>query len=155
MQFLKDAFAQLFGNKLQARYQFAKQFTDNLQAAETVYANDPGKLAIFKSDYLAFLDAFEALLSHIDPIPGEFDTDFRRNLPGGGSAGLKVAETLKERIAQARQYVQSNEATAVAGQCILQNIDACLCLLPSNANVDQPLQNIDPIVTRVATGVIR
>lgn len=158
MQFFKKAFEKLTGGgdqQLRAQYHFAREFTEALRTAEQVYANDPGKLPIKKTDYLTLLDSFESLLSWVPEIPGAYDTDFRRNLPGGGIDGLEVLPNMAERINQARRYLAGHEATATAGQCIVQNIDACLGLIPHDANVEDTLKSMEPTVLRIASGVIR
>ena len=59
------------------------------------------------------------------------------------------------RIDQARRYFMDHEATAAAGGAILQNINACLRLIPHDADVDDILKSVQDVVLRVASGVIR
>lgn len=59
------------------------------------------------------------------------------------------------RIDQARRYLTNHEANAAAGESILQNINACLRLIPHGADVDDILKSVQVVVMRVASGVIR
>lgn len=157
MKFLKNAFANLSGDnrqELRARYYLAKEFTEGLRIAEQVYANDLGRLPICKSDYLAMLSAFEKLIFCVEEVPAAYDTDFRRNLLGSGLDGLAVPD-MTTRIDQARRYLMDHEATAAGGEAILQNINACLRLIPHDADVNDILKSVQDVVLRVASGVIR
>lgn len=157
MNIFKTAFAKLSGGegqKLRQRYYLAKEFAEGLCSAEQVYANDLNRLPINKSDYLAMLNAFEKLLGYVEEVPAAYDTDFRRNLLGGGLDGLVVPD-MTQRIDQARRYLTQHEASAAAGQSILQNINACLGLIPHDADVDDILKSVRVVVMRVASGVVR
>ena len=136
------------------RYYLAKEFAEGLCRAEQVYANDLSRLPINKSDYLALLSAFEKLLGYVDEVPAAYDTDFRRNLLGGGLDGLVVPD-MTGRIDQARRYLTNHEAIAAAGESIIQNINACLRLMPHDADVDDILKSVQVVVMRAASGVIR
>jgi len=159
MTFIKNLFAKLMGDsgaELRARYIFTKEFFVALHSAEQVYANDPGRLPINKADYLALLNGFECLLSSVKEVPTAYDTDFRRNLPGGGIDGLAVVPDILGRIDQARRYLRDHEATAQAGEALLQNINACLNLVDArDFKVDATLDSIAEIIKRIASGVIR
>jgi len=140
---------------LRVRYQQAKEFTENLRAAERTYADDPGQLPIIKSDYLALLTAFEKLLTWVDAVPEAYDTDFRRNLPGSSLDGSLVPPDIAGRIGQARRFLQNHDATAVMGHCILQNINGCLNLVRHDAPAGETLKSIAQVVARIASGDIR
>jgi hypothetical protein len=157
MKFIQDLFAKITGgtkHKLRVRYYLAKELTEGLRGAEHVYDNDPGRLPISKDDYLVLLNAFEKLIARVETIPAAYDTDFRRNLPGGGLDGLQAPD-MSGRIASARQYVKEYQATAAAGKSIIQNIDACLHIMPHDANIDTILKSLKAVVMRVASGVVR
>lgn len=158
MTSVRDKFKKLFGSRrrhLEQQYHESVEFIEKLGAAQQAYENDPGEQPISKSDYLAFLNTFETLITQVSEVPQEYDTDFRRNLPGGGINGLAVAPNISARITQARQYLETNAVTVVAGACILQNIDGALRLLPQGPGVSSALQAIYPTMNRVASGTIR
>lgn len=112
-----------------------------LTAVRDAYRNAPNSnLPISQSNYIAMLSAFGALVP-LAKISDTYDTDFRRNLPGGGLSGLKVA-SLPQRIADAASCANTRPLYPSAGEGIAENIRAILELLAPGAEqgVLAPLQ---------------
>ena len=86
------------------------------------------------------LGAFH-LLVPLATISGAYDTDFRRNLPGGGLSRLQVP-LLPQRIADAETFANSNPLYPAAGEGIAENIRAILELIAPGTvqGVMAPLQ---------------
>jgi hypothetical protein len=92
-----------------------------LSAARVAYDRDAGTEPIRLLDYTALLDAFEAFTEKLK-VSAAYETDFRRNLPAGGWRGLRVALTLRDRIADVREFLESHPVYGPAGSAILENI---------------------------------
>lgn len=103
-----------------------------LTAVRDAYRNAPNpNLPISQTNYIAMLSVFGALVS-LANISGAYDTDFRRNLPGGGLSGLKVV-SLPQCIADAATFAHTNPVYPAAGEGIAENIRAILGLLAPGA----------------------
>lgn len=95
---------------------------------------------ISKQNYLAMLDAFRSLVPSAT-INEAYDTDFRRNLPGGGLSGFEVPPLL-HRIKDAEAFANNNSLYPAAGEGIAENLRAILALTAPGAaqGVLAPLQ---------------
>lgn len=112
-----------------------------LTAVREAYRKGPNpSQPISKANYLAMLHAFR-LLVPLATISGAYDTDFRRNLPGGGLSGLQVLP-LSQRITDAETFANNNPVYPAAGEGIAENIRAILGLLGPGAaqGILAPLQ---------------
>lgn len=96
-----------------------------LTAVRNIYRNasNPNQ-PISKANYLAMLNAFRVLVQSAE-VSGAYDTDFRRNLPGGGLSELQVPP-LPQRITDAETFAKNNPLYPVAGEGIAENIRAIL-----------------------------
>ena len=103
-------------------------------------ASNPNQ-PISKANYLAMLEAFRLLVSSTN-ISGAYDTDFRRNLPGGGLSGLQVP-SLPQRITDAEMFASNNLLYPAAGEGIAENIRAIIDLTAQDTaqEVLGPLQD--------------
>lgn len=110
-----------------------------------------GKEAISEDDYLALLCAFEKL-ADVTTIPESYETDFRRNLPGG--SGLlegtydEVVGTLKQKISSARKFAEDKPLYPSQGEFIVQNLIAIVPLAPSES-VDQVLGPMQSLLEKI------
>lgn len=93
-------------------------------------AKDPNA-AITQANYLAMLGAFSTLVP-LATISDAYDTDFRRNLPGGGLSGFDVVP-LAKRISDAQVFAIANPVYPVTGEGIAENLLALLHLLPAGS----------------------
>lgn len=99
-----------------------------LIAVRDAYRNAPNpSQPISLANYQAMLSAFGSLVSLVT-IPDTYDTDFRRNLPGGGLSGFQVV-TLQQRIADAVSFANANPVYPPAGEGIAENISVILGLV--------------------------
>lgn len=96
---------------------------------------------ISQANYLAMLSAFGSLVP-LATISSAYDTDFRRNFPGGGLSGFQVT-SLAQRIGDAATFANNNPLYPAAGEGIAENIRAILGLVPPSAiqGVLVPLQS--------------
>lgn len=100
---------------------------EQLTAVKDAYGNasNPNQ-PISKANYLAMLNAFRLLVLSAT-ISDIYDTDFRRNLPGGGISGLQVVP-LPQRIKDAETFANIKPLYPAAGEGIAENIRAILDL---------------------------
>jgi hypothetical protein len=126
-----------------------REIMDLLLEAKRQYSSDLSNSPIRKTDCLEVLDLFERLVSTVN-YPSSYDTDFRRNLPGGGLRGLNETSSIQDRIDDARSFLNKNSAYANTGEAILDNLIGCIHLadkqklLPSHldASLVSTLQSV-------------
>jgi hypothetical protein len=113
------------------------------------FASMDGDTEIDKDDYLRMLEAFQNLVRKAKDIPESFDTDFRRNLPGGGMRGIEgryedLVPPLTERIEDAIQYARVRPIYPLAGEMLVENIRAILKFVSAEVitNALMPMQAI-------------
>ena len=121
-----------------------QQLTNLLEQAKTVYSQDIQDAPIKTQDYLSLLECFDRLQRKIH-YQDSYDTDFRRNLPGGAWRGLRVAPNMTDRVNDAREYAQKHPVYAPTGESIIQNIIACVHIA-TRSNVD-----LVPMITPTIT----
>lgn len=112
-----------------------------LTEVRNAYRNSPNpSQPISQANYLAMLYAFRTLVP-LATISWAYDTDFRRNLPGGGLSGLQDLP-LPQRITDAEMFANNNPLYSAAGEGIAENIRAILELVSPGAaqGVLAPLQ---------------
>jgi len=85
---------------------------------------------ISQVNYLEMLNAFRMLVP-LASISEAYDTDFRRNLPGGGLRGFEVPPLL-QRIDDAETFAKMNDLYSPAGEGVAENIRAIIQLVPPN-----------------------
>ncbi len=107
-----------------------------LKAVKAAYDNAPDQShPISAHKYTALLGAFGSLVSLAD-ISDSLDTDFRRNLPGGGMRGLELVPTMQDRIADAGIFAISNKLYPLAGSALSDSLIALVRLVsPNNAQM--------------------
>lgn len=135
--------------KLRARYYLAKEVTDELRLVGQAYINCSSTPYINKDNYLSLIGVFEKLAAWIKEIPGFREADFLRNLPVAGRRGSEVMPDIDSHIIRERKFIMENEATATMGYYAIQNIDACLNLLPHDAPVDDVMKSLNIILKRI------
>lgn len=113
-----------------------------LTAVRNAYRNAPNPdQAISQANYMAMLHAFQSLVP-LATISEAYDTDFRRNLPGGGLSGFQIL-SLVQRISDAEKFANNNPLYPAAGEGIAENMRAILGLIAPGAadGVLAPLQS--------------
>ncbi len=130
-------------------------FTAALATAKAVYAADDGREPIRQTDYLKLLELFESLLGLTTTLPDALDTDLRRNLPGTGMDGIEASVDLRGRIGQARRFLDTHPATAAMGAGVVQNIDACLGIVPAGAPLEALKSAALPLLASIGAKNIR
>lgn len=129
--------------------------TNLLEQAKSVYSQDTHDAPIKTQDYLSLLESFDQL-QRVIKYPDSYDTDFRRNLPGGAWRGLQVAPDMTERVKDAREYAQKHPVYATTGESIIQNLIACIDIATRSKVDFSPM--ISPalsVLKAVANGCIR
>lgn len=127
-----------------------------LTSVRNAYRNAPnGNQTISTTNYLALLDAFDQMVSIAPQIPPGYETDFRRNMPGG-SARIEgtyeeVVGTLAQSIIGARKFAQGSPLYPVAGDCMAENLRAILRLVPQSS-ISPILTPIQPVLNSIAGG---
>lgn len=92
-----------------------------LMKVRNAYKDAPNRnQPISHGSYLALLSIFEKLVP-LATISSEYDTDFRRNLPGGGTSGFQSISLL-ERVKNASNYANEKPLYPIAGEGIAENI---------------------------------
>lgn len=132
-----------------------RDFGAALATAKAVYAADDVREPIRKTDYLKLLELFESLLGSATAVAPALDTELRRNLPGTGMDGIEASVDLRGRIGQARRFLDTHPATAAMGAGVLQNIDACLGLVPAGAQVEALKSAALPLLASIGAKSIR
>lgn len=121
-----------------------------LTKVRDAYQNAPNpNQPIANTNYLAMLHAFR-LLVPMATISGAYDTDFRRNLPGGGLSGLELP-SLSQRIANAETFAKNNPLFPTAGEGIAENIRA-ICNLVTPSAADTILSPLQPVLQNILSG---
>lgn len=105
---------------------------------------------ISREQYLAMLTAFDGLVSLIGEIQTAYDTDFRRNLPGGGRSFPQVP-SLSESIAHARAHALENDLFVKAGEGIAENLRAVLRFVEP-ADAARVLAPLNPVFANILAG---
>ncbi|GGC75405.1 hypothetical protein GCM10011396_23310 [Undibacterium terreum] len=82
------------------------------------------------------------------------NADFRRNLPAGGWRGIRSAANMQERIADLREYLNSQPVISLAGAELLANMELCLELVDYRA-LAKAFGPAVPILKSVASGMLR
>ncbi|NHZ42420.1 hypothetical protein [Massilia aquatica] len=130
-------------------------FAAALATAKAVYAADEGREPIRQTDYLKLLELFESLLGLTTTVPDALDTDLRRDLPGTGMDGIDASVDLRGRIGQARRFLDTHSATAAMGAGVLQNINACLGIVPAGAPLEALKSAALPLLASIGAKNIR
>lgn len=103
-----------------------------LTDVRNAYRNAPNpNQPIVLANYLNMLQAFRQLVP-LANISEAYDTDFRRNLPGGNLSGFEIPSML-QRITDAEKFANNNPVYPAAGEGVAENIRAILDLIPQGS----------------------
>lgn len=126
-----------------------------LTSVRDAYRNAPdGNQPISQSNYLALLGAFAQLVP-VAQISSYYETDFRRNMPGGSGriegTFEQVVGTLEKKVTAAATFAHSNPLYPTSGEGIAENLRAIIRFAPS-ATVSMTLTPIQPVLKSISDG---